>query len=86
MAERDPRAKNAKPEQFIDGTILREIEKSGFVLYQQKQSVLKVHSIVMDDAGEAVRIQPSATSGRLRPNPVACSNAWAICSTPKSSR
>ncbi len=38
MAERDPRAKNAKPEQFIDGTILREIEKSGFVtrLYQQK--------------------------------------------------
>ena len=38
MAERDPRAKQAKPEQFIDGTILREIEKSGFVtrLYQQK--------------------------------------------------
>jgi ABC-type nitrate/sulfonate/bicarbonate transport system substrate-binding protein len=38
MAERDPRAKNAKPEQFIDGAILREIEKSGFVtkLYQQK--------------------------------------------------
>lgn len=37
MAERDPRAKNAKPEQFIDGTILREIEKSGFVakLYQK---------------------------------------------------
>jgi NitT/TauT family transport system substrate-binding protein len=37
MAERDPRAKNAKPEQFIDGTILREIEKSGFVtrLYQR---------------------------------------------------
>ena len=31
MAERDPRAKNAKPELFIDGTILREIEKSGFV-------------------------------------------------------
>jgi hypothetical protein len=38
MAERDPRAKNAKPEQFIDGTIMREIEKSGFAakLYQQK--------------------------------------------------
>ena len=38
MAEKDPRAKAAKPEQFIDGTILREIEKSGFVtrLYQQK--------------------------------------------------
>jgi NitT/TauT family transport system substrate-binding protein len=37
MAERDPRAKAAKPEQFIDGTILREIEKSGFVtrLYQR---------------------------------------------------
>lgn len=38
MAERDPRAKNAKAEQFIDASILREIEKSGFVakLYQQK--------------------------------------------------
>jgi ABC-type nitrate/sulfonate/bicarbonate transport system substrate-binding protein len=38
MAEKDPRAKAAKPEQFIDGTILREIEKSGFAakLYQQK--------------------------------------------------
>ena len=38
MAERDPRAKNAKPEQFIESSILREIEKSGFVsrLYQQK--------------------------------------------------
>ncbi len=37
MAERDPRAKAAKPEQFIDGSILREIEKSGFVtrLYQK---------------------------------------------------
>jgi NitT/TauT family transport system substrate-binding protein len=31
MAEKDPRAKAAKPEQFIDGTIMREIEKSGFV-------------------------------------------------------
>ena len=38
MAERDPRAKAAKPEQFIDASVLREIEKSGFVsrLYQQK--------------------------------------------------
>jgi len=37
MAERNSRAKNAKPEQFIDGTILREIEKSGFAakLYQK---------------------------------------------------
>jgi NitT/TauT family transport system substrate-binding protein len=38
MAEKDARAKAAKPEQFIDGTILKEIEKSGFVakLYHQK--------------------------------------------------
>ena len=37
MADRDPRAKNAKPEQFIDGSFLKEIEKSGFVakLYQK---------------------------------------------------
>ena len=37
MAEKDPRAKVAKPEQFIDGSVLREIEKSGFVakLYQR---------------------------------------------------
>ncbi|MGE5219189.1 MAG: ABC transporter substrate-binding protein [Chloroflexota bacterium] len=37
MAEHDPRARAAKPEQFIDGSILREIEKSGFVsrLYQK---------------------------------------------------
>jgi NitT/TauT family transport system substrate-binding protein len=37
MAEKDPRAKAAKPEQFIDGTIMREIEKSGFAakLYQK---------------------------------------------------
>jgi NitT/TauT family transport system substrate-binding protein len=37
MAEKDPRAKAAKPEQFIDGSILKEIEKSGFVakLYQK---------------------------------------------------
>jgi NitT/TauT family transport system substrate-binding protein len=37
MAEKDPRAKAAKPEQFIDGSILKEIEKSGFAakLYQK---------------------------------------------------
>jgi uncharacterized protein YecT (DUF1311 family) len=37
MAERDAYAKAAKSEQFIDGSILREIEKSGFVtkLYQR---------------------------------------------------
>jgi ABC-type nitrate/sulfonate/bicarbonate transport system substrate-binding protein len=37
MGERDPRARAAKPDQFIDGTLLREIEKSGFVakLYQK---------------------------------------------------
>jgi ABC-type nitrate/sulfonate/bicarbonate transport system substrate-binding protein len=38
MAEKDPRAKAAKPEQFMDGAILKEIETSGFVgkLSQQK--------------------------------------------------
>ena len=37
MAEKDPRAKAAKPEQFIDDSIMREIEKSGFAakLYQK---------------------------------------------------
>ncbi|MGH7829169.1 MAG: hypothetical protein ACREP8_03235, partial [Candidatus Binatia bacterium] len=37
MAQRDPRAKEAKAEQFIDSTSLREIERSGFVsaLYQK---------------------------------------------------
>lgn len=37
MAEKDVRARNAKPEQFIDGSILRDIEKSGFAarLYQK---------------------------------------------------
>lgn len=38
MAQRDPRAKEAKVDQFIDATILTEIEKSGFIarLYGQK--------------------------------------------------
>lgn len=31
MGQRDPRAKEAKAEQFVDSSILREIEKSGFV-------------------------------------------------------
>jgi len=37
MAERDARAKAAKVEQFFDGAVLREIEKSGFMakLYQR---------------------------------------------------
>lgn len=37
MGQRDPRAKEARAEQFIDSTPLREIEKSGFVssLYQK---------------------------------------------------
>ena len=37
MGQRDPRAKEAKAEQFIDSTSLREIERSGFVsaLYQK---------------------------------------------------
>lgn len=30
MGEKDPKARAAKPEQFIDGSILRDIEKSGF--------------------------------------------------------
>ena len=38
LAQRDPRAKDAKPEQFIDFAPLRDIERTGFVarLYQQK--------------------------------------------------
>jgi NitT/TauT family transport system substrate-binding protein len=38
MAQRDPKAKDAKPEQFLDMGPLREIEKSGYVakLYQNK--------------------------------------------------
>jgi NitT/TauT family transport system substrate-binding protein len=43
MAEKDPRAKAAKPEQFIDGSILREIEKSGFVssLYEKNRQIVR---------------------------------------------
>ncbi|MBI2090093.1 MAG: ABC transporter substrate-binding protein [Deltaproteobacteria bacterium] len=37
MGQRDPRAREARAEQFIDSTSLREIEKSGFIssLYQK---------------------------------------------------
>ena len=37
MGQRDPRAKEARAEQFIDSSSLREIEKSGFIssLYQK---------------------------------------------------
>jgi NitT/TauT family transport system substrate-binding protein len=38
IAERDPRAKTAKPEQFVDFTFIRELEQSGFIdgLYKKK--------------------------------------------------
>jgi hypothetical protein len=38
IAERDPRAKNAKPEQFVDNTFIRELDQSGFIdgLYKKK--------------------------------------------------
>jgi hypothetical protein len=37
-AERDPRAKTAKPEQFVDMTFIRELDQSGFIegLYKKK--------------------------------------------------
>jgi ABC-type nitrate/sulfonate/bicarbonate transport system substrate-binding protein len=31
VAERDPRAKNLKPEQLIDATFIRELDQSGFI-------------------------------------------------------
>ena len=31
VAERDPRAKNVKPEQFIDATFIRELDRTGFI-------------------------------------------------------
>jgi NitT/TauT family transport system substrate-binding protein len=31
IAERDPRAKNVKPEQFIDASFIRELDQSGFI-------------------------------------------------------
>jgi NitT/TauT family transport system substrate-binding protein len=38
LAERDPRAKAAKPEQFADMTFIRELDQSGFIdaLYKKK--------------------------------------------------
>jgi NitT/TauT family transport system substrate-binding protein len=38
IAERDPRAKTAKPEQFVDLTFIRELDQSGFIdgLYKKK--------------------------------------------------
>jgi NitT/TauT family transport system substrate-binding protein len=38
IAERDPRAKNAKPEQFVDVTSIRELDQSGYIdgLYKKK--------------------------------------------------
>jgi NitT/TauT family transport system substrate-binding protein len=38
IGERDPRAKTAKPEQFIDFTFVKELEQSGFIdgLYKKK--------------------------------------------------
>jgi hypothetical protein len=31
IAERDGRAKNARAEQFIDGSLMQELEKEGFI-------------------------------------------------------
>jgi NitT/TauT family transport system substrate-binding protein len=38
IAERDPRAKTAKPEQFVDPTFIRELDQSGYIdsLYKKK--------------------------------------------------
>jgi NitT/TauT family transport system substrate-binding protein len=38
IGERDPRAKSAKPEQFVDMTFIRELDQSGFIdgLYKKK--------------------------------------------------
>lgn len=38
LAERDPRAKTAKPEQFVDFSFIRELEQSGYIdsLYKKK--------------------------------------------------
>jgi NitT/TauT family transport system substrate-binding protein len=38
LAERDPRAKTAKPDQFVDASFIRELDQSGFIdgLYRKK--------------------------------------------------
>ena len=79
MAERDPRAKAAKPEQFIDGSIL--------IGDREKRVCGKAISEVSEAELLRLRLfQPKAISGRRRPKPVARSKAWASCKTPRSSR
>jgi hypothetical protein len=38
IGERDPRAKTAKPEQFVDFTFIKELDQSGFIdgLYKKR--------------------------------------------------
>jgi len=38
IAEREPKAKNAKPEQFVDFSFIKELDQSGFIdsLYRKK--------------------------------------------------
>jgi ABC-type nitrate/sulfonate/bicarbonate transport system substrate-binding protein len=38
VAERDPRAKSAKPEQFVDASFIKELDQSGYIdaLYKRK--------------------------------------------------
>src|SRR5262245_1894779 len=37
LAERDPRAKSAKPEQFVDPSFIRDLDQSGYIgLYRKK--------------------------------------------------
>jgi NitT/TauT family transport system substrate-binding protein len=38
LAERDPRAKSAKPEQFVDSSFIKELDQSGYIdgLYKKK--------------------------------------------------
>jgi hypothetical protein len=38
LAERDPRAKSAKPEQFVDMNFIRDLDQSGYIdgLYKRK--------------------------------------------------
>ncbi|MBM4299317.1 MAG: hypothetical protein FJ143_16390 [Deltaproteobacteria bacterium] len=38
LGERDPRAKSAKPEQFVDNSFIRDLDESGFIdgLYRKK--------------------------------------------------
>ena len=38
IADRDPKTKNAEPQQFVDFTFIRELDQSGFIdrLYRKK--------------------------------------------------